>query len=182
MVWLDVIISVVLIIAAIYGLVKGLVKSVFGIIALIAGIWIASSTFRQFATHLPFNNPTLSNILSFIIVFFIVAIVITIIGFIIRKIIAFASLGWIDRIFGLIFGFFIGVCINWVICILILSFAPNGEDVIANSRFAPGILSSGSFFKKYFPKPREDETKEHKGTGTSLDIGPFSQQTKNLVA
>jgi len=153
MVWLDIMIFAVLVIAAIYGIIKGLIRSVFGIIALIAGIWIASSTFRQFATHLPFNNPTLSNILSFIFIFFIVAIVITIIGFILRKVIRFVSLGWIDRIFGLIFGFIIGVFINWVICILILSFAPNGEDVIANSRFAPGILSSGSFFKKYFPNP-----------------------------
>ena len=182
MVWLDVIILAVIVIAAIYGLVKGLIRGLFGIIALIAGIWIASRTFRQFATYLPFNNPTLSNILSFIVIFLVVAIVITVIGFIVRKIIRFASLGWIDRIFGLIFGFIIGVFINWVVCILILSFAPNGKDVIANSRVAPQILSSGSFFKKYFPKPREDETKEHKGTGTSLDIGPFSQQTKNLAA
>ncbi|MEA3431087.1 MAG: CvpA family protein [candidate division WOR-3 bacterium] len=182
MVWLDVMIFAVIVIAAIYGLVKGLIRGLFGIVALIAGIWIACRYFRQFATRLPFSNPTLSNVLSFIIILFAVLIGVSIISFIVRKAIHFASLGWIDRIFGLIFGFFIGVFINWVICILILSFAPNGKDVIANSRFAPGILSSGSFFKKYFPKPRQDERGEGERMGASLDIGPFSQQAKNLVA
>jgi membrane protein required for colicin V production len=152
MYWLDVVIFVVIVIAAIYGLAKGLIRGLFGIVGLILGIWIASRYFKQLATHFPFN-PTLSNILGFVIIFLGVIIAISIIGIIIRKIIHFASLGWIDRLFGLIFGFFIGVCINWVICMLILSFTPNGKDIKTHSRFAPRILLSGSAFKKYFPKP-----------------------------
>jgi len=178
---LDIIIFAVLVIAAIYGLIKGLIRGLFGIVALIAGIWLASRTFKQFATHLPFSNPILSNILSFIIVFLIVAVVINVIGFIIRKLIAFASLGWIDRICGLIFGFIIGVFVNWIVCILILSFSPNGKDLIANSRFAPGILSSGSFFKKYFPKPRQEEKREHKGKGANIDTALFSLGSEDFV-
>ncbi len=87
---------------------------------------------------------------AFIIIFLAVLIGVSIIGFIIHKIVHFASLGWIDRLF--VFGFSIGVCINWVICMLILSFAPSGEDIIAISEYAERILSCGSYFKKYFQK------------------------------
>jgi membrane protein required for colicin V production len=159
MYWLDVVIFVVIVIAAIYGLAKGLIRGLFGVVTLVAGIWIAAWKFRQFATHLPFDNPTLSNVMSFIIIFLVVAVVITIIGLIISRVIRFVSLGWIDRTFGLISGIFIGVCINWVICMLILSFAPNGKGVIKSSRFAPRILSSGSVLRKYFPKPRQNKKK-----------------------
>lgn len=153
--WLDILIFVVVIIATIYGLIKGLVRGVLGIVGLILGIWIASRYYSALAIRFPFN-PTVSNILAFIIIFLAVLAGVSIIGFIVRKIVHFASLGWIDRILGLVLGFFIGVCINWVICMLILSFAPSGKDVIAQSRFAPRILSFGEAFKRYFPTQKED--------------------------
>lgn len=158
--WLDLIIVAVLVIAAIYGLVRGLIRGLFGIIALIGGIWVAARTYKQLAEYLPLANQTLSNILSFIIIFLIIAIIVALIGFFIRKIIHFAFLGWVDRIFGLIFGILIGIFVNWIVCIFILTFAPGGRDVIEGTKLAPKILSAGSYFKRYFQRKIIEEKKK----------------------
>ena len=176
--WLDIIILLVIVIGGIYGLIRGLVRGLFGILALLGGIWIASRTYIKLATYLPFGNTILTNILSFIIIFLIVAIIVTVIGFIIRKIVHFAFLGWIDKIFGLVFGILIGIFTNWVLCIFILTFAPGGEDVIKDTRFAPVILYAGSYFKRYFQKPILKEIKKPEEMSYNYSIRDNVTQVK----
>ncbi len=168
--WLDLVIIAFIIIGAVYGLIKGLIRGLFGIIALIGGIWIAARTYRQVASYLPFANETLCNIVSFIIIFLLVAVVVALIAFFISKIVHFAFLGWVDRIFGLVFGILIGIFVNWVICILILTFAPGGKDLIKSTRFAPKILSAGSFFRKYFQRSITEERNKPESLSYSYKI------------
>ncbi len=157
--WLDIVIVVVIFVASIYGLCKGLIRGLFGFVALIGAIFFAYRYFRQLANQFPFT-PILSNIVSFIIIFFAVFIGVSIVGYVIQKGIHFVSLGWIDRILGLLFGFLIGLFINWVICILIVSYTVEGEDTIVQSRFAPAILSQGEFLRGYLERDRTKTGKE----------------------
>ncbi|MCK4353254.1 CvpA family protein [candidate division WOR-3 bacterium] len=154
---IDIVILAIIVISTLYGLIKGLVRQAFGIVAVVAGIWVAAKNFTRMAERLPIQNPTIANIVSFIILFVVASAVILIIGFIIRKVIHFASLGWIDKLVGGILGFIIGICVNWFICLLILSYTPRGEAIIGKSKFGPKVLSAGKFLKGFLPQEAREK-------------------------
>jgi len=106
---IDIALGLFILIMAVRGVVKGFVREVFGLTALILGIFSAYTFQRTLGMalqkHLTITTAT-GNIAAFFIIFFTVYIIILLIGITISSILKKIDLGFTDRVLGLTFGAF----------------------------------------------------------------------------
>lgn len=140
--WIDLIIVVILIIAVVRGFTDGFVREVASLVALILGIWgaIRFSSFTAGKLYEWFDmSGQYVGIISFLITFGVIVIIIHFIGIIADKVINAASLGFLNRILGMVFGLFKSVLILSVFFVILNAiddrrpFLP--KDTIEQSRF-----------------------------------------------
>lgn len=117
------VIGVLAIIFGILGAKRGLLSELFRFAAFVAGFFIAFLFYRDlqgvmgnFAQNQQFVAAT-----AFIILFVAVFILVTVIGHLLRKFTDIIMLGWIDNVFGLIFGLLKVGVIAWAVCLSIES-------------------------------------------------------------
>jgi len=175
--WLDAIIVIILILSLVTGFINGLVKEVASLAALILGIWgaIKFSTFTAGKLYDYFDmTGHYVGIIAFLVTFGIIVVIIHFIGILADKIVSAASLGFINRILGIVFGLLKAVLIMSVVFVVLnsidsrRSFLPN--KTIEESKFynpisdiAPAIfpvIGEGAFNHSFdrFKKKPEDPT------------------------
>jgi membrane protein required for colicin V production len=117
----DLTILIVAIIFAALGAKDGLIREIFRFGALLGGFFAGFCYYPDLQPHLRgvSSNPQAVNFLSFVIIFIAVAVTILILGFIVRKLIKVALLGWADRFMGFAFGLLKAGLITWVVCLTI---------------------------------------------------------------
>ncbi|MDI6785308.1 MAG: CvpA family protein [bacterium] len=152
---LDITFLIILSISAIMGLWKGITRGIFSLIAVVAGVTVASRYYCvvSISIHNYVKSSLWSNILSFFIVFIVIALIISLIGVLIKKLMGVLVLGWIDHLGGLIFGIVKGVVISGAVVIIMEKF-PIGEskDLLVKSILCPYILESTKIICYLLPK------------------------------
>jgi membrane protein required for colicin V production len=127
--YIDIIIGLVLLFAAIGGFRKGLISELASLAALILGIWGAiefSYITSDFLTE-NFNLETeYLNIISFIVTFIVIVILVHIVGNSVNKLIEVAQLGVLNKLAGLLFGVLRSAL---VLSIILLVFNKIDKDV-----------------------------------------------------
>src|SRR5690554_2041409 len=106
--YIDIILVLFLLFAAINGFRKGLILEVASLAALILGVWGAiefSYITTGFLTERMGVESNHLNLISFIVTFVIIVILVHLVGSSLSKLIEVAMLGWLNRITGLVFGF-----------------------------------------------------------------------------
>lgn len=173
--WLDAVIVVVLILSLVTGFINGLVKEVASLAALILGIWgaIRLSSFTAAKLYDYFDmTGRYVGIIAFLITFGLIVVLIHFIGILADKVVNAASLGFINRILGIVFGLLKSVLIMSVFFVVLnaldarRSFLP--KKTIEESKFynpisdiAPAIfpiIGEGGFnrsFDRFKKKPQE---------------------------
>jgi membrane protein required for colicin V production len=104
--WLDATIVIILILSLVTGFINGLVKEVASLAALILGIWgaIKFSTFTAEKLYDYFDmTGHYVGVIAFLITFGIIVVIIHFIGILADKVVSAASLGFINRILGIVF-------------------------------------------------------------------------------
>ena len=105
--WLDAAILVILILSLVTGFINGLVKEIASLAALILGIW-GAIRFSSFTAEKLYDYFDMTGhyvgIIAFIITFAIIVVIIHFIGILADKIVNAVSLGFINRILGIVFG------------------------------------------------------------------------------
>jgi membrane protein required for colicin V production len=138
--WLDIILLVILILTAIIGIFKGLVKQVIGLVAVIAGLVLASlyyeGTAGMFGTFI--KNTLLSNFLGFLLIFVVVLIAGGILAHLITKAIK-GPLALVNRLFGGVFGAVKGVLICGILVFALFTFQV-AKPALKTSVLAPACL------------------------------------------
>ena len=116
--WIDATIVIILILSAVMGFINGFVREVASLAALILGIWGAIK-FSAFTAERLYDYFDMTGkyvgIISFIITFMIIVVIIHFIGILVHKIVDAASLGFINRLFGIAFGLLKSVLIMSII-------------------------------------------------------------------
>jgi len=105
--WIDIVLIILIGFSLVMGFINGLVKEVASLAGLILGIWgaVKFSTFTAAKLYDWFDmTGQYVGIISFIITFGIIVILIHFIGLIADKIVTAVSLGFVNRILGMIFG------------------------------------------------------------------------------
>ena len=127
--YIDIILGLLLLFAAISGFRKGLVSELASLAALILGIWGAIE-FSYITTDFLVENFNFEteylNIISFIITFIVIVILVHIVGSAVNKFIEAAMLGFINKLAGLAFGILRSALI---LSIILIVFDKIDEDV-----------------------------------------------------
>jgi uncharacterized membrane protein required for colicin V production len=78
-------------------------------VGLIVGIVLAGRFYASLAGSLSFiSDESVARVAAFIIIFLLVIIIASILGVVLTKLISAVMLGWVNRLLGAIFGFFLG--------------------------------------------------------------------------
>ena len=171
--WIDATILIILIISAVNGFINGLVKEAASLAALILGIWgaIKFSFFTAGKLYDYFDmTGRYVGIIAFLITFAIIVVIIHFIGILADKIVNAVSLGFVNRLLGILFGLLKSVLIMSVFFVILNAidarrpFLP--KDRIEESKFyntisdfAPvifPIIGEGGFdrsFNRFKKKP-----------------------------
>ena len=138
----DILIIIILVYCVVRGLFRGLVKEVSSIFGVLGGFYAAYSYYPQVANLLTrlIADEAYRNILAFLILFCCVLILINVLGIIIKYLLNIAFLGWVDRVFGLLFGMTKGILIVSVLFIILTTFLTKGAPIIKNSLLAPHVM------------------------------------------
>jgi membrane protein required for colicin V production len=173
--WIDAVIVVILILSLVTGFTNGLVKEVASFAALILGIW-GAIRFSAFTAEKLYDYFDMTGryvgIIAFLITFGIIVVIIHFIGILADKVVTAASLGFVNRILGIVFGLLKSVLIMSVFFVILNAidarkpFLP--KEKIEQSRFynpisdiAPAIfpiIGEGGFnrsFDRFKKKPEE---------------------------
>jgi membrane protein required for colicin V production len=173
--WIDLVIVVFLFIAIFRGFINGMVNEVASLAALILGIWGAIK-FSSFTADKLYDYFDMTGqyvgIIAFLVTFGIIVVIIHFIGIIADKVVTAVSLGFLNRILGIVFGLFKTVMIMSVFFVILNAidarrpFLP--KEKIEESRFynpisdiAPAIfpiIGEGGFnrsFDRFKKKPEE---------------------------
>lgn len=140
--WIDIVILCFVLLMLILGIKKGLVISFASFIALVLGIW-ASVHFtnwldRLLIAHLGWNGHWLP-VVSFAAIFLIVVIVVMLLAKGLEKLLKLAGIGFLNRLFGGLFGILIAVFLLSVI-IYIFNHADPNEKLITKSAKEKSVL------------------------------------------
>lgn len=120
--YLDIIIGIILIIFAFEGLKNGIIREAFSLVAFIAGIYGAfklSDWAGSWIGKIIDVSPEWMSVISFIVVFIVLALLISWIGKLLSNLFASLSLGFIDKIGGLVFGVAQGFLLIGVLILLL---------------------------------------------------------------
>jgi membrane protein required for colicin V production len=152
--YIDIILIILLIFAAISGYRKGFIVEIASLAALVLGIWGAFE-FSDITTEFLIDNFDLHtkylNVISFFVTFIVIVILVHIIGNVVNKMVEAVMLGFINRLAGLVFGILKSALI---LSILLVIFDRIDSDVNIISKktkedsrlyspirnFAPGIF------------------------------------------
>ncbi|HLN21086.1 MAG TPA: CvpA family protein [Bacteroidales bacterium] len=120
--WIDAVIVIILILSVVGGFINGFVKELASLAALVLGIWgaIRFSSFTAGKLYDYFDmTGQYVGIIAFIITFLLIVVVIHFIGIIADRIIEQASLGFINRVFGMAFSLLKTVLIMSVLFVVL---------------------------------------------------------------
>jgi membrane protein required for colicin V production len=150
----DVILILILAYCFIRGIFRGLLKEISSLIGVLGGFYAAYTYYREAGVYLKrwISDPNYINILSFLIIFLSVFLIVSIIGIIIKYILKIVFLGWVDRVFGGIFGILKGILIGSVLLIVFTAFLSGDSTMIRNSRISPYISTISDAMVRVTPK------------------------------
>jgi membrane protein required for colicin V production len=119
---IDATIVIILILSAVMGFINGLIKEVASLAALILGIWGAIK-FSAFTAGKLYDYFDMTNryvgIIAFIVTFIAIVILIHFIGLLADKLVNAVSLGFVNRLLGIIFGLLKSVLIMSVVFVIL---------------------------------------------------------------
>lgn len=120
--WIDAVIIILLILSAVSGFINGFVKEVASLAALILGIWgaIRFSSFTAGRLYDYFDmTGQYVGIVAFLITFIIIVVIINFIGILADRLVDSVSLGFVNRLLGIAFGFLKTILILSVIFVVL---------------------------------------------------------------
>ncbi len=138
----DIFVLIVVAVCLVSGFFRGLIREVSGIIGIIAGFYGAATYYPSLMPYVAdwIAKPWLAKLICFFVLFVGIVLFVGFFAFLIRKLLSIIFLGWVDRTFGLVFGFFKGVLICSVIFMLLSLFIPGGSRLVKGSHTAPYLI------------------------------------------
>ncbi len=140
--FLDLLFAVIIFVSTLFALTKGLVREIISLVALIGGFTLAVLFYPVPAARLAEFSRTdsIANLLGFMIIFLGCILAGAVVSFVASRFLKAASLKWVDRLLGGVFGLLRGWAICSIMVIAVVAF-PVRENVMARSFLAPYLLT-----------------------------------------
>lgn len=147
----DLVIVVSLVLATLNGAIKGFVGGIVGILALILGFWAARSWNAELSPWLEFiTDPSLRSITACVIIFVAVMLGMGILARMLKKLIAFSSATWLDRLAGAVLGLVKGILL-WALVFIVLEKLFQDAAFMRESRALPYFHAIMEQIGKWIP-------------------------------
>ncbi len=140
--FLDVIFVVVILVSTGFAVTKGLAREIISLVALIGGLILAAFYYPWVAAFFSEFTRTevLANLIGFTILFVGALIVGAVAALLVNRLVKMASLEWIDRVLGGLYGFLRGWAVSSIIILALIAF-PVRPNAVARSYLAPYLLA-----------------------------------------
>ena len=139
---LDWIFALIIVVSTVFALTKGLMRELISLGALILGFVLAVLYYP--VAGAPFRSLTRTDAIAWLIGFLVIFIGVLLLGaavaFAVNKLVKAASLEWIDRLLGALFGFVRGALVASIIVLALVAF-PVKEGLLQKSVLAPYLLA-----------------------------------------
>ena len=155
MTYIDIIIGILLLLSFVLGWRQGLIRQLFGILALLLGVFCAYKFSDSTAYYLAkwFSmNEAVTNAVAFAITFIAVLFLVILIGRVADRFIKLVALGLVNRLLGAILGALKAVLIISVCWVILKSFNLLPEETIRASHSCQPLESVGSTVFPYLQK------------------------------
>ncbi len=149
----DIFVLIVVAVCLVSGFFRGLIREVSGIIGIIAGFYGAATYYPSVMPYVTawIAKPWLTKLICFFVLFVGVLLFVGLFAFLIRKLLSIIFLGWVDRTFGLVFGFLKGVLICSVVFMVLSLFIPGGSSLVKGSQTAPYLIQVVNVLSELVP-------------------------------
>jgi membrane protein required for colicin V production len=140
--FLDFLFAGIVLVSTVVALIKGLVREIISLVALIGGFILAVLFYRIPAARLAefTRTESIADFAGFLMIFVGCILVGAVAAFLVNRFVKAASLTWIDRLLGAIFGFLRGWAISSMLVVALIAF-PVRENLMARSFLAPLLLA-----------------------------------------
>ncbi len=155
----DVVIIIVVSFCLIRGFFRGLIKEISSIIGVFAGYYASYTYYIELSQILSkwISTPSYLNILSFLLIFCGVFIAISLLGSLIKYLLNIAFLGWLDRVFGALFGLTKAVLITSIFLVILTIFLPKDSELLKTSLLSPYVSIFSENMIKLVPKDMKEK-------------------------
>jgi len=150
--WLDIFFIIIILVTVIMGLIKGFMRQIIGILAVVAGLYLAVE-YYHYVADVVFDiipHRIASNFLGFLFVFVVVLVLGWLIGLSVSKVIK-GPIKFFDRVLGGGIGLLKGILICVVVVLALLIF-PINKNWLNESQLAPSCLRISRTFVYLFPE------------------------------
>jgi membrane protein required for colicin V production len=139
---LDYLFVTILLVSTVFALLRGFVREIICLAGLVAGFLLAAWYYPLLAARLLdyARNETVANLEAFLIIFLTCYLLGAVTTFVVRRMVKKASLQWIDRLLGGVFGVLRGWAVACTIVLALIAF-PVREGLVEQSFFAPYLLA-----------------------------------------
>jgi membrane protein required for colicin V production len=139
---IDFVFVAIILVSTGFALIKGLAREIISLVSLIGGFVLAAFYYPKVASW--FMNlartEAIANWIGFMVIFLTCLIIGAIAAFLVNRFIKMASLEWVDRLMGGVFGLLRGWAVASIIALALIAF-PVNQDILARSFFAPYLLA-----------------------------------------
>jgi membrane protein required for colicin V production len=160
--FLDAVFALIFMISIVFALLKGLAREIISLASLIGGFFLA-----VFFYHIPANlfkeiskTDAIANLIGFSIIFLGCILLGAVAAFLVNRFIKAASLKWMDRLLGGIFGLLRGWIIASILLLALIAF-PIKADFLSRSVLAPYLLAGANIAIHCVPQKVKDQFNEH---------------------
>ncbi len=157
----DLLFIVIFLVSIAFALLKGLAREIISLAALIGGFILAvffyhvpAGLFKEFS-----KTDAIANLIGFVIIFFGSILIGAVAAFLVNRAIKAASLKWVDRLLGGIFGLLRGWAIASILVVAMIAF-PIRDDFMARSVMAPYLLAGARIVVHIVPQSLKDQFNE----------------------
>ncbi|HYK91442.1 MAG TPA: CvpA family protein [Acidobacteriota bacterium] len=140
--FLDFVFALIIVLSTGFALTKGLVRELISLVALVGG-FVLAALYHPVTAHwfMEFTrNESVANLIGFMLIFLGCIVVGAVAAFLVNRFVKMASLEWVDRLLGAVYGFLRGWAIASIIILALIAF-PVRENLLARSYLAPYLLA-----------------------------------------
>jgi membrane protein required for colicin V production len=158
----DFVLGALLAVLLLLGLFKGLARILIGIGALIASFLLASLLHQNLAPHLPWiESEPLRRLAAYLLILVGTLVAGAIAGWLARRLLKAAMLGWADRLGGAALGLVAALLVAALVILPVLAYAPAGERALQGSVLAPYVTSVADLATRLVPDDLSRRYREH---------------------
>ncbi len=140
--YLDIVFVLIILTSTGFALFKGLAREIISLVSLVGGLILAAFFYRTVGRWILdlARTEAVANLTAFIAIFVGCLVIGAVASFIVNRLIKKASLEWVDRLMGGIFGFLRGWAVSSILALALIAF-PARQEILARSVFAPFLFA-----------------------------------------